>query len=159
MQYYNCIDNIAANELVKGLRKKRLEAFMRHQSKSKHCTQLLKDLNNQNVIPTVSVTVQQWINDSCCAQVFMNKCLLCKKRDFIEKAGESICSIPLKEIDEVCLEKDVFSVSSKLTNNEYELCCKSNSEEIISNKDITRYDNSTMYIKYKKTVFLSLSFF
>lgn len=130
LRYYNCIGNIVANKLADSLREKRLEASVRHQSKSKQCSKLLKDLNNQNTIPTVSVSIQQWINDTCCSQIVMNKCLLCRKKDFLEQVDESMCSIPSKEMNEVCLERDVFTVSSKLqNNNEYELCCNKHKEE------------------------------
>ncbi|XP_051156693.1 thioredoxin domain-containing protein 11 [Leptopilina boulardi] len=142
LKYYNCADNIVANKLVKGLREKRLEASIRHHSKNKQCSKLLKDLNNQNSIPAVSVSIQNWINDTCCAQVVMNKCLLCKKKDFIEQVDESMCNIPLKEMNEVCFEKDIFTVSSKLPNhNEYELCCKKYNNKNIAKDVLISSDN------------------
>ncbi|XP_033213679.1 thioredoxin domain-containing protein 11 [Belonocnema kinseyi] len=121
LQYYNCADNYPAIELVKGLREKRLRAIMNRQNKIKYCTRLLSDGKIRN---RILVSVEQWINDTCCAKIVMNKCVRCKRKITVEEANESVCKIPLKEFNQVCLEKDVFSLPSKLKHQtDYESCC------------------------------------
>ena len=135
MQYYNCADNYPANELIEGLKEKRHNALMKHHNKSKHCTQLLSDRKTKNSI-SVSVSIQQWINDTCCAEIVMNKCSLCKKKIILGETDTSVCNIPLKDSNQVCLEKDVFSLPSKLKRqSEYESCCREDYKKDLKNED------------------------
>ena len=130
LQYYNCEDNFLVNELVRGLREKRLQAVMRNQNRIKECTQILSKRKTQSIFSTVSVSIEQWINDTCCAQIVMNKCLQCKRKVNNDHSDASVCSISLKEFNQVCLEKDVFKIPSSIKyQSDFESCCSKSGEK------------------------------
>ncbi|KOC69381.1 Thioredoxin domain-containing protein 11 [Habropoda laboriosa] len=146
LQYYNCADNVLPKEIVERLSFKRRTAIAKHSEQNKLCTKILKENKNQTQESKVSVSIQRWINNSCCANVVMNKCSLCKKNILNNAKREtSICKLSSNKIDHVCKSADIFKISNMENQQEkYEVCC---------NQD--KYQNGFKSIsqKYKTPLF------
>ncbi|EFN74628.1 Thioredoxin domain-containing protein 11 [Camponotus floridanus] len=109
LQYYNCADNMIVKDIINRLEKKRSTAMIRHFSRSQECAHLLnkteiytKQINE--LITTISI--QQWINNSCCANVAINKCSLCKTQ-ITNPLEKKIYKV--KTFGDVCKDTDVFT--------------------------------------------------
>ncbi|KAK0162092.1 hypothetical protein PV327_008457 [Microctonus hyperodae] len=121
LEYYSCGDNVLAEQLTKRLRIKRKNSIEQHREKSKRCIEITDDTMIQPPPPLpVSISIQQWINNSCCAQVYINKCLLCE-RDNSPK--NNICNIAPSKIDEFCKRTDIFNVLNTQNSEEHYSCC------------------------------------
>ncbi|XP_076235229.1 thioredoxin domain-containing protein 11 [Calliopsis andreniformis] len=127
LQYYNCRDNILTTDIIKQLNFNRRTAVARHSEKSQQCIKLLKEKKKQLNEPSISVSIQRWINDSCCANIVMNKCSLCEKSVLSNAEKEaSICKLASDKfkLNHVCKEIDIFKVSSiEDAQGRYEVCC------------------------------------
>lgn len=121
LEYYSCGDDVLAEQLTKRLRMKRKNSIEQHREKRKRCLEITDDTIIQPPPPLpVSISIQQWINNSCCAQVYINKCLLCE-RDNSPK--NNVCNIAPSKIDEFCKRTDVFNVLNTQSSEEYYSCC------------------------------------
>ncbi|KAL0119644.1 hypothetical protein PUN28_007820 [Cardiocondyla obscurior] len=110
LQYYNCADSILVKDIIARLETKRRTAVIRHFSKNQECVDLQR---NESYIEQVkdsaaSISIQQWINNSCCANVAMNKCLLCKT-NVINPLKKEMCVIISKKFNDVCKDTDIFT--------------------------------------------------
>lgn len=127
LQYYTCDDILLKQNWVERLRENIRQGAAKHRAESKKCVQLLKDRNSNPDAPVVSMSIQQWINDSCCASVVMNKCLTCKKTfgsDSNAKSG--VCSMSEDNIQEICKESDIFkAVENEDDFDKQQFCCDS----------------------------------
>ncbi|KAG7210429.1 hypothetical protein KM043_011961 [Ampulex compressa] len=125
LHYNNCKNNVRAKDIIRDLESNRHTAVAQHSEKSKLCTKLLSESRSQLNESTISVSIQQWINDSCCANVVMNKCALCKKKvtNFMEKET-SICTLVSDKLEQVCRGVDIFKLPITEDKKEkYEFCC------------------------------------
>jgi len=109
LQYYNCANSMLVKDIIARLEAKRRTAMIRHFSKNQECAALKK---NETYIEQIkesiaSISIQQWINNSCCANVAMNKCLLCKTK-VMNPLKKEICTVISKKFDDVCKDTDVF---------------------------------------------------
>lgn len=114
-----------AKDIIKRLSLNQLSAVTRHSEKTQQCIKLLKENKRQLNEPTISVSIQRWINDSCCANIMMNKCSLCKKNVLNNEEKEvSICKLVSDKLNHVCKGVDIFKISSIEDPQErYEACC------------------------------------
>ncbi|XP_043492101.1 thioredoxin domain-containing protein 11 [Polistes fuscatus] len=135
LQYYNCANNLSVKDIILGLQYKRYTAMSRYIKQNEKCTNLLSENGMKKNEPTISVSVQQWINNSCCANVFMNKCSLCKKKAFNSVDKDlAVCTSIHEENAHVCKEIDIFKIPiSENTQTEQEFCC--NQDHISINLD------------------------
>ncbi|XP_076752476.1 thioredoxin domain-containing protein 11 isoform X2 [Xylocopa sonorina] len=123
LEYYNCADNILAKEMIERLSLKRTTAITRHFEKNKLCEKVLKENESPTTESTISISIQRWINNSCCANVVMNKCLRCKK-NILSETETSICKLDPSKPDNVCKSADIFKVSAmENQQKKYEFCC------------------------------------
>jgi len=108
LQYYNCADSMLVKDIIARLEAKRRTAVIRHFSKNQECADLKKNKTYIEQIKesVASISIQQWINNSCCANVAMNKCLLCKTK--VNPLKKEICTVISKKFDDVCKNIDVF---------------------------------------------------
>lgn len=125
LQYYNCGDNLLIDDIVNRLEYIRLRDKAVHYEKSKRCMQLSDKIKNQQTVHRISVSDQQWINESCCARIMTNKCSVCKKTIVLSLENEeAVCSANLNNVDNSCKQKDVFKVPSDGEEEDrYEFCC------------------------------------
>ncbi|EZA61446.1 hypothetical protein DMN91_003951 [Ooceraea biroi] len=112
LQYYNCADNVLVKDIVAHLEAKRHTAVDRHFSKNQECADLLNE--NRSHIErekesVTSISIQQWINESCCANVAMNKCSLCKTK-MMNPLEKEICVTVSRQFDSVCKNIDIFTM-------------------------------------------------
>ncbi|XP_020280773.1 thioredoxin domain-containing protein 11 isoform X2 [Pseudomyrmex gracilis] len=120
LQYYNCVDNMLGKDILTGLEANRRTATIRHLFKNQECANLLKETraNTGQVKEMVaSIAIQQWINDSCCANVAMNKCSLCNVKT-MNRFEKEICLAGDKEFAGVCRDTDVFTSSVRSKQHE-----------------------------------------
>lgn len=111
LQYSNCVDNVLARDIATRLGIERRTAVIRHFSKNQECTALLNESKTyieQINKPVVSVSLQRWINDSCCANIAMNKCFLCKEKT-MNHLEKNICLATSNKFSGVCKDIDVFT--------------------------------------------------
>ncbi|XP_017881600.1 thioredoxin domain-containing protein 11 [Ceratina calcarata] len=122
LEYYNCADNASTKEIIERLSVKRRTAIPRHSERNKSCTKLLKENKNEISESEINISMQRWINDSCCANIVMNKCSLCKTN---AESDSSICKLNSNKLDRVCSGADIFKVSTvdSVQYEKYELCC------------------------------------
>ncbi|KAH0546366.1 thioredoxin domain-containing protein 11 [Cotesia glomerata] len=119
LEYNNCDDSFQTNRLLEHLRKKRKHAKDKHRLKIDQCSQLLAESKLQPTIPPISISIQQWINESCCAQIFMNKCLLCTD----DSSDGKVCYVDSQR-SKICERKDILKIITKKESTEEEnLCC------------------------------------
>lgn len=107
-------------DILTGLEANRRTATIRHLFKNQECANLLKKTraNTAQVKEMVaSIAIQQWINDSCCANVAMNKCSLCNVNT-MNGFEKEICLAGDKEFAGVCKDTDVFT--STVRSKQYE---------------------------------------
>lgn len=99
-------------DIIAHLEEKRHTAVIRHFSRNQKCADLKKNKTYIEQIKesVTSISIQQWINNSCCANVAMNKCLLCKTK-MINPLEKEICTVISKKFDDVCKDTDVFTTS------------------------------------------------
>ena len=126
LEYYSLEDHWGTKNLAKRLKEHNRNAVSRHREYSKKCYDILNENKIQQSSPSLSVSVQQWINDSCCAKVVMNKCLLCKKTvgQTSTDAEAGICSTSKDNLQEICKGSDIFKKMNG--ENDYEkqqFCC------------------------------------
>nr|XP_031832989.1 thioredoxin domain-containing protein 11 [Nomia melanderi] len=102
LQYYNCAHNHLTKDVRVRLSFNRLSALSRHAKRNQQCIKILKENKNQLNESVVSISIQRWINDSCCANIVMNKCSLCKK-DLSNSAERdtSVCRLDTDKLDSV----------------------------------------------------------
>ena len=109
LQYYNCADNMLVKDIIDRLETKRSTAMIRHFSRNQECAHLLnktKIYTEQIKESITTVSIQQWINNSCCANVAMNKCSLCKTKAINSLEKEIYRA---KKFGDVCKDTDVFT--------------------------------------------------
>ncbi|XP_043258314.1 thioredoxin domain-containing protein 11 isoform X1 [Colletes gigas] len=125
LQDYVCVDNLMAKNIIEHLSFNRRTAIARHFEKSRQCIKLLKENKNQSNESTVSVSIQRWINDSCCANIVMNKCSVCKKLELSNAEREaSVCKLVSNKLNHVCKGADIFKISTMEDLQEkYDVCC------------------------------------
>ncbi|XP_043282254.1 thioredoxin domain-containing protein 11 [Venturia canescens] len=125
LQYYSCDDILLTENLVERLRENIRQGAAKHRQASQKCAEVLKERNSRSDAPTVSVFIQRWINDSCCARVVMNKCLSCKKTLGTNSNVESgVCSMSEGSIQEICKGLDVFKAAENGEEFEkHQFCC------------------------------------
>lgn len=118
----------------------------RYIKKSEKCTHLVSENEMKKNEPTISVSVQQWIDSSCCANIFMNKCVLCKKEVLNSVDKElSVCTSIHKKNSYVCKKIDIFTIPLlENTQTEQEICCNQdhisiNLHESMNLKRYTKY--------------------
>lgn len=156
LEYYNCADNVLARDVIENLRLKRRTAITRHSEKNKLCTKLLKENKDQLNKTTVSISIQRWINESCCANIVINKCSFCKKN--VLHNGEkdvSVCKLASDKLDYACKGTDIFKISSMGNLQEkYEVCCNKGYEAVKYEKGFQskRY---TFEINYSTNYFIN----
>lgn len=127
LQYYNCDKEIWPSGLVELLENERKQAQIKHHQRIKKCRNILTEFKqNQEKIVPISISIQRWINDSCCAKVFMNKCLSCGE------SSDDICTTGPKYYHEICSKKDVFKVNNEL---ERHYCCDDDPHGNLNNHD------------------------
>ncbi|XP_057319444.1 thioredoxin domain-containing protein 11 [Microplitis mediator] len=121
LEYNNCGNSYQTNRLLERLRKKRQYAKEKYRIKMNECSQLLAGSKSQPMVSPVSISIQKWINESCCAKIFMNKCLLCKD----DSSDGKICSVSDK-FSRMCEKKDIFKRITEQSNEENDyFCCNS----------------------------------
>ncbi|KZC05729.1 PREDICTED: thioredoxin domain-containing protein 11 [Dufourea novaeangliae] len=125
LQYYNCADNLLATDIIERLKLNRCTAVSRHSGRNRQCSKILKENRNLLNQSVVSVSIQRWINDSCCANIVMNKCSLCKKNVLNGAEKESsVCKLDSDKASDVCKGADIFKLSTRENLQEkYEICC------------------------------------
>ncbi|XP_035744274.1 thioredoxin domain-containing protein 11-like isoform X1 [Vespa mandarinia] len=132
LQYYNCANNLLVKDIITRLQHKRYTAMSRYIKKNEKCTYLVSESEMKKNEPTISVSVQQWINSSCCAKIFMNKCVLCKKEVLNSVDRELSCTSIHEKNSYVCKKIDIFTIPLlENTQTEQEFCC--NQEHISIN--------------------------
>ncbi|XP_046835682.1 thioredoxin domain-containing protein 11 [Vespa crabro] len=132
LQYYNCANNLLVKDIITRLQHKRYTAMSRYIKKNEKCTYLVNESEMKKNEPTISVSVQQWINSSCCAKIFMNKCVLCKKEVLNSVDRELSCTSIHEKNAYVCKKIDIFTIPLlENTQTEQEFCC--NQEHISIN--------------------------
>lgn len=123
LQYYNCVDSVLVKDIVAHLETKRRTAMIRHSSRNQECADLLKKnktYTEQIKESIASISIQQWINNSCCANVAMNKCLLCKTK-VMNPLEKEICTIVSKKFDDFCKDTDVFTTPIMIGQHEKQI--------------------------------------
>ncbi|XP_015608172.1 thioredoxin domain-containing protein 11 isoform X2 [Cephus cinctus] len=145
LQYYNCGNNPTVDNVVTRLQENRHNAITRQREKSEHCEEILKEPKVPLHMPTISVSIQQWINDSCCANIVMNKCLLCKKKIVDTMKNQApICTTTTEHRTPMCKGADIFSIPTlKEEQEKYELCC--NRHQVSDDKNDFSKSNSKSY--------------
>lgn len=124
MEYNNCDDSFQTNRLLEHLRKKRKHAKDKHRLKIDQCSQLLAESKLQPTVSPISISIQQWINESCCAQIFMNKCLLCTD----DSSDGKVCYVDSQR-SKICERKDILKIiTEKESTEEENLCCNNYSD-------------------------------
>ncbi|XP_050461638.1 thioredoxin domain-containing protein 11 isoform X1 [Cataglyphis hispanica] len=121
LQYYNCADNMLVKDIITRLENKRSTAMIRHLSRNQECAHLLnktKIYTEQIKESITTISIQQWINNSCCANVAMNKCSLCKTKatNLLEKEIYRI-----KKFGDVCKDTDVFTSPNMIRQYEEQI--------------------------------------
>ncbi|XP_014489487.1 PREDICTED: thioredoxin domain-containing protein 11 [Dinoponera quadriceps] len=115
LQYYNCADNILVKDIVTRLEAKRRTAIIRHFSRNEECAELLSEsrvyVEEAKEEPIASVSIQQWINNSCCANIAMNKCTMREIKTMSPLVQRKICVSVSERFDGVCKDTDVFTVT------------------------------------------------
>lgn len=122
LQYYNCADSMLVKDIVARLEAKRRTAVIRHLSRNQECADLKKNKTYTEQIKEsiASISIQQWINNSCCANVAMNKCLLCNTK-VMNPLEKEICIIISKKINDVCKNTDVFTIPVTIGQHEKQI--------------------------------------
>lgn len=125
LQYYNCADNVLPKEIIEHLSFKRRNAIARHSERNTFCAKFLKETKNQTNDFTTSISIQKWINDSCCVNVVMNKCSLCKKNILNNAKREMpVCKLNTNKFYPVCKGADIFKIPAVHNPQQtYEICC------------------------------------
>lgn len=113
MRYYNCADNVLVRNIVARLEAKRHTAVDRHSARDRQCMDLLNE-SRPHAEPMkesiASVSIQQWINESCCANVAMNKCSLCRTK-MMNSLERDVCVATSERFDSsVCKDTDIFTM-------------------------------------------------
>jgi len=83
--------------------------MIRHFSRSKECAHLLNktEIYTEQIKELITtISIQQWINNSCCANVAINKCSLCKTQITNPLEKEIYRA---KKFGDVCKDTDVFT--------------------------------------------------
>lgn len=114
LQYYNCADNMLVKDIVARLEAKRRTAIIRHLSRNEECAELLNESRvyvEEAKEPVASVSIQQWINNSCCANVAMNKCTMRELKTISPLVHKEMCMTASEKFDGVCKDTDVFTVT------------------------------------------------
>ncbi|XP_076655779.1 thioredoxin domain-containing protein 11 isoform X2 [Halictus rubicundus] len=126
LQYLNCADSVLAKNIFNRLGFNRRTAIDRHSERNRQCAKILKENKYQSNEPVVNVSIQRWINESCCANVVMNKCSSCKKN--APKTAESetsVCRLDSDKLGHMCKGADIFKVSTMEDLQEKnDVCCK-----------------------------------
>ncbi|XP_011861942.1 PREDICTED: thioredoxin domain-containing protein 11 isoform X2 [Vollenhovia emeryi] len=122
LQYYNCADSMLAKDIVARLEAKRRTAVIRHFSRDQECADLKenKTYTEQIKESVASISIQQWINNSCCANVAMNKCLLCKTK-VMNPLEKEMCTVISKKFNDVCKDTDVFTTPVTIRQREKQI--------------------------------------
>ncbi|KAL6259352.1 hypothetical protein P5V15_009267 [Pogonomyrmex californicus] len=113
LQYYNCADSMLVKDIIARLEAKRRTAVIRHFSRNEECVDILEKnrIYTERIKESIaSISIQQWINNSCCANVAMNKCLLCKTKA-MNPFRKEICTTVSKRFDDICKNIDIFTTS------------------------------------------------
>ncbi|KYN11957.1 PREDICTED: thioredoxin domain-containing protein 11 isoform X1 [Trachymyrmex cornetzi] len=136
LQYYNCADSMLVKDIIARLEAKRRTAVIRHFSRNQECADLKKNriYTKQIKESVASISIQKWINNSCCANVALNKCLLCKTK-VMNPLEKEICTVISKKFD-VCKETDVFITPATIGQHE---------------KQIYNYNKNYMSIKLQES--------
>ncbi|XP_076292907.1 thioredoxin domain-containing protein 11 isoform X2 [Lasioglossum baleicum] len=128
LQYFNCADNLLAKDIFVRLGFNRRTAINRYSERNRECAKILKENRNQSNESDVNVSTlqQRWINDSCCANVVMNKCSSCIKT---AERETSVCRLDSdKQLGHVCKGADIFKVSTVEDLHDEDqhddVCCK-----------------------------------
>lgn len=115
-------------DIVARLSAKRRTAVMRHLSKNEECADLLSESKESRTNiekvkePLASISIQQWINNSCCANVAINKCSSCKMKTMSPLSREDTCaSAVLARFDNVCKDIDIFRTPMKIERCEKQI--------------------------------------
>ncbi|XP_033335713.2 thioredoxin domain-containing protein 11 isoform X1 [Megalopta genalis] len=125
LQYYNYADSLLAKDIFDRLSFNRRTAINRHSERNRQCIKILKENKNQLNESVVSVSIQRWINDSCCANVVINKCSLCKKNVLNDAERiTSVCRLDSDKLGHMCKGADIFKLSPvEDLQEKYEVCC------------------------------------
>ncbi|KAK2582439.1 hypothetical protein KPH14_004749 [Odynerus spinipes] len=138
LQYYNCANNLSVNDIITRLQQHRHTAMSRYFKKNKQCIEILSENQVQMNEPTISVSVQQWINNSCCANIVTNKCSLCRKQ--VQNSNDkelSICTSIHEKSPYICKETDIFKIPVlENSQTEQEFCCNQDHFPINVHKDV-----------------------
>jgi len=97
-------------DIVSHLEAKRHTAVDRHFFKNQECADLLNESRpyiERIKESIVSVSIQRWINESCCANIAMNKCSLCKTK-IMNPLEKKMCVS--ERFDSVCKGTDIFTM-------------------------------------------------
>ncbi|XP_011310287.1 thioredoxin domain-containing protein 11 [Fopius arisanus] len=121
LEYHDCESLWWTQKLIDKLRKERQTSKKNYLEMIQRCAELSN--SNESPIP-LSISLQRWVNDSCCAKIFMNKCLLCKRS--LEHSG-GVCNSP-ESLQDICSQKDVFRVRNE-GDFEKNLCCDDDPRE------------------------------
>ncbi|XP_072763189.1 thioredoxin domain-containing protein 11-like isoform X2 [Anoplolepis gracilipes] len=152
LQYYNCADNMLVKDIIGRLEKKRSTAMIHHFSKNQECGHLLnktKIYNNEQVKKSITtISIQQWINNSCCANVAMNKCSLCKTKT-INPLEKEIYRV--KKFGDICKGTDVFTSSNMIGRYE-ERTYNYNKNYMIRLQEKSKLKRHNTYMKYKTSL-------
>lgn len=139
-----------AKNIIERLNFHHRTAIARHFEKNRQCIKLLKENKNQLNESTVSISIQRWINDSCYANIVMNKCSLRKTIGLSNAEREaSVCKLVSDKVNHVCKSTDIFKVSTmEHLQEKYDVCCNKDSatvklKEVFKSK---RYKN--IWVKY-----------
>lgn len=138
LQYDNCASNISVNDLITSLQRNYDTAKSRYLQQSKQCIEILNENQIQMNEPAISVSVQHWINNSCCAKVVMNKCSLCNKKILnSENKGLSVCTSTHEKNIYECKEADIFKIPKlEISQTEQEFCCNHDYSSINMHRNI-----------------------
>lgn len=109
-------------------------------------------MKNQTNESINNISIQKWINDSCCVNVIMNKCFLCKKNILDNAEMEtSICKLTSKKLNHVCKSSDIFKfLVMQNLQQKREICCN---EDHITIKYEERFKTKSQ--KYKISAFIT----
>ncbi|XP_063995594.1 thioredoxin domain-containing protein 11 [Diachasmimorpha longicaudata] len=106
LEYHNCDYLWWTTTLIQYLQRERHQSQHTHRESIARCSELLSK-SDENSIP-LSISLQQWVNDNCCGKIFMNKCLLCRKR-----GPENVCNTLPRQQNEICNHQDVFKIMNE----------------------------------------------
>ncbi|XP_066601366.1 thioredoxin domain-containing protein 11-like isoform X2 [Prorops nasuta] len=143
LQCYGSEKNVLVKELIARLKHNREHAKAQHSDKTKYCMDILhaNKIDLAKSESDISISVQQWINDSCCSDIFINKCLLCKKYTMspLEKQT-AVCLTDSGKLGQVCRRLDVFKSFNSANEKEqqFSFCCYEEKPEKVNQRGRSR---------------------